>query len=164
MIEEIINLIRRLKILIRIKILSSRGSKISIGVDSKIGKGCYLTARGGSITIGNGFRCNMEVILNADIGGNLVIGNNCLIGPRVLIRTANHVYENSNILIREQGHSFSDIKIGNDVWIGANAIILPGVSIGDGAVIGAGSIVTRDVSEYTVAAGNPAKFLKARRR
>ena len=52
------------------------------------------------------------------------------------------------------------VKIGNDCWIGGNAIILPGIKIGDGSIIGAGSVVTRDIPEHVMAAGNPAKVLK----
>jgi len=62
----------------------------------------------------------------------------------------------------KQPHTKGDIVIGNDVWIGVNAVILSGVTIGDGAVIGAASVVTRDIPPYTIAAGNPAKPIRKR--
>ncbi|MBI5891608.1 MAG: hypothetical protein HZB47_13225 [Nitrosomonadales bacterium] len=60
------------------------------------------------------------------------------------------------------GHRFNAVSIGKDAWLGANVIILPGRTIGDGAVVGAGSVVTKDVAAYTVVAGNPAKLVRER--
>ena len=84
-------------------------------------------------------------------------------GPDVQIYTRNHRYDRIDIPMYEQGESeIKEVKIGNDVWIGARSIILPGVTIGDGAVIAAGSIVTKDVESYAVVGGNPAKIIKYR--
>jgi len=69
---------------------------------------------------------------------------------------------NADIPIRLQGGRFGSIEIGDDVWIGTGVIVLTNIKIGQGAVIGAGSIVTRDVPEYAVVAGNPAKIIKYR--
>lgn len=96
-------------------------------------------------------------------GGHIEIGDNCLISQQVTIVCSNHGIERDN-LINKQPWSRKDayIIIGNDVWIGANSVILPGVKIGDGAVIAAGSIVTHNVEPYSIMAGCPAKILKYR--
>lgn len=85
----------------------------------------------------------------------VTIGENTLIGPNVQIYTATHPL---NPRARLEGKEFArPVKIGSNVWIGGGAIILPGITIGDNAVIGAGSVVTRDVPPLTVAVGNPAR-------
>ncbi len=90
-------------------------------------------------------------------GGIISIGHDCLIGPNVQIIS---VYHDKNAARRLDKVNFAqNVTIGNNVWIGAGAIILPGVSIGHNAIIGAGSIVTKDVSENTTVVGNPAKVI-----
>ena len=85
------------------------------------------------------------------------IGDNCLIGPDVGIYTAGHRLEPEGRVLDGYG---IPISIGNNVWIGGHSVILPGVTIGDGAVIAAGSVVTKSVSPRTLVAGNPAKIKK----
>lgn len=91
-----------------------------------------------------------------DCGKNITIGNNVLIGHNVVLATLNHSMnpaERGNLLPKP-------IVIGNDVWIGAGAIVLPGVTIGDGAIIAAGAVVTKNVEADTIVGGVPAKFLR----
>ena len=85
------------------------------------------------------------------------IGNNCLIGPDVGIYTAGHRLEPEGRTLDVYG---MPITIGNDVWIGGNSTILPGVTIGDGAVVAAGAVVTKDVEPNTIVGGVPAKLIK----
>jgi len=106
---------------------------------------------------------NSGIGINAKITSNTIIGDNVMMGPNVSVYTSNHNFDNLDIPMVEQGEIISPVTIKDDVWIGANAIILPGVTIGKGAIIGAGSIVTKDVEEYTVVAGNPAKVIKRRK-
>ena len=107
-----------------------RGPKnISIMDDVKFDEQCYLDARGGGIYIGEGTMFNRCVNINASVGGEISFGSNCIIGPNVIFRTSNHKYSKRDILIKEQGHTSDKIIICNDVWIGAAAIILPGVSL-----------------------------------
>lgn len=96
-------------------------------------------------------------------GGIIVIGNNCLISQHISIVASNHGIKRGQLII-EQGwpENKKDVIIEDDVWIGANSVILPGVTIHKGAVIGAGSIVTKDIPEYAIVAGNPAKIIKYR--
>ena len=109
---------------------------------------------GTQIFIGDNFFSNFNLVI---VGlGKLTIGNNCSLGPNVLITTANHKLDPSDRNICY----CKPIVLGNDVWVGGNVSILPGITINDGAVVGAGSVVTKDVPANTVVAGNPAKFIK----
>ncbi len=105
---------------------------------------------------------NSELGQNSLIHANVSIGSDVIMGPDVKIYSRNHKFDDLTRPIREQGKQSNPVMIGNDVWIGANVIILPGVSIGDHAVIGAGSIVTKDVPQSSVVGGNPAKVIKTR--
>lgn len=106
---------------------------------------------------------NSGIGVNATISSYVTIGNNVMMGPECLIYTANHTMQRRDIPMRLQGHEQArPVVIGNDVWIGGRVIILPGVHIGDGAVIGAGSVVTKDVPPYAIVGGNPAKVIKER--
>jgi acetyltransferase-like isoleucine patch superfamily enzyme len=129
---------------------------------ASFGDNSFITSRGGEIVFGKNFSGNQDVIYNSDFGGKLQFGNDCLIGPRCIFRTSNHNFESHEKPIRMQGHISKDISIGNDVWLGANVIVLPGVSIGSHAVVGAGSVVTKDIPEFGVAVGNPARTIKLR--
>lgn len=102
--------------------------------------------------------------IRAQINGKTVIGKHVMMGPEVCIYVRNHMFIRTDIPMDQQG--FSDerpVIIEDDVWIGARAIILPGVHIGTGAVIGAGSVVTKDVPDYAVIGGNPARILRMRK-
>lgn len=127
-----------------------------------IAENCYFNADGGSIRVGHFTAFNKGVHINASCGGDIVIGAHCLVGPGVVMRTANHRYSLKDVCIQEQGHVPEDIIIEDDCWIGANAIMLGGVHIGRGAVIGAGSVVTKDIPSMAVAVGVPAKVIKYR--
>ena len=119
--------------------------------------------------VGDNFHCDFG--LNIHVGDNfhadynctmldlaeIRIGDNCLIGPDVGIYTAGHRLEPEGRVLDVYG---LPIFIGNDVWIGGHSTILPGVTIGDGAVIAAGSVVTKDVPSNTLVAGNPATVKK----
>lgn len=96
--------------------------------------------------------------------GPVHIGSNVMMGPNCTIYTQNHAYEDVSIPMNQQGFSKErPVVIGDDVWIGGQVIILPGVKVGNHSVIGAGSVVTKDVPEYAVVGGNPAKVLKYRK-
>lgn len=132
------------------RIIASAGKNINIE------KGATFSQR---------LRCgdNSGLGLNCKIQGAVTIGNNVMMGPDVLIYTTNHEFRNKDIPMQQQGYQQErPVSIGNDVWIGARVIILPGVTIGDGCVIGAGAVVTKDVPAYSVCAGNPAKVVKER--
>lgn len=107
-----------------------------------------------------------DVLINnhTKIGGQcgVKIGNYVLIGYSVNIVSENHSYQNPLFPIMKQGFYGKHILIEDDVWIGANAVILPGVTIGRGSIVGANAVVTKDVKPYTIVGGVPAKMLKNR--
>ncbi|MCG3864916.1 MULTISPECIES: DapH/DapD/GlmU-related protein [unclassified Photobacterium] len=98
--------------------------------------------------------------------GYIIIGNDVMFGPNVQIYGGNHIYDVIGYRMNEnhksEVHIDKNVIINDDVWIGANTIILSGVTIGSGCIIGAGSIVTKDIPEYCIAAGNPCKVIKKR--
>ncbi|MCM0612642.1 acyltransferase [Marinobacter sediminum] len=94
--------------------------------------------------------------------GGVEIGARSLIGYRAQIISANHKIPKNRGRIFGSGHDKAKVTIGRDVWIGANCVILPGVTIGEGAVVAAGSVVNKDIEPYTIVGGIPAKKLKDR--
>ncbi len=137
-------------------------SQITFNGTASMGERAYFNADGGKIIIADEVAFNMGVNLNSACGGTIDIGANCLIGPGVFMRTADHIFSDPNNLIRKQGHAPKNIIIEDDCWLGANVIVLGGVIIGKGSVIGAGSIVTKNIPSMSVAVGVPAKVIKSR--
>ncbi len=138
---------------------------------AKSGKNVVI-AKGGSFTYKN-----IHIGNNVYIGGNamlmctrakIFLGNNIMFGPHVFIITGGHRmdivgrYMTSVTDNEKRPEDDRDVVIQDDVWVGANSIILRGVTVGEGSVIAAGSIVTKDVMSYSVVGGSPAKFLKMR--
>lgn len=100
---------------------------------------------------------------NCKVPDDIKIGRDVMMAPDVLIVGKNHQFENLQIPMRLQGAKDSTpVVIGDDVWIGARVIILPGIQVGNGAIIGAGSVVTNNVPPYAICAGNPARVIKYR--
>lgn len=120
-----------------VKIHSAK--KVSIGNDVRIGENSYLNASGG-----------------------LVIRNNVKFGPQVFIWTSNHNYFSPKKLPFDNISIHKQVIINDNVWLGAKSIIIPGVEIGEGAVVAMGSVVTKNVPACAVVGGNPAKILKYR--
>ena len=119
--------------------------------------------QGASFTPGLSIGDRSGVGIRCELTGPITIGNDVMMGPEVIVYTSGHRFERTDISMMDQG--FTDVKpvtIGNDVWIGRRVIIMPGVTIGDGCVIGAGAVVTKDISPYSVAVGVPAKVIKSR--
>ncbi len=116
---------------------------------------------GENISIGENSHINQYCCVWASPVSRVVLGKNLLMGPGVKIFSSNHGTE-SNSVMNRQAWAGKDIVIGDDVWIGANAVILEGVNVADGAIIGAGAVVTKDVPGYSIVAGVPAKMIKKR--
>ena len=127
-----------------------------------IGRGCYIEPPfhsnwgGRHVFMGDSVYGNFNLTLVDD--GPIHIGSHCMFGPNVTIATAGHPVEPR---LRRQAIQFNmPVHIGENVWIGAGAVIVPGVRIGDNSVIGAGSVVTRDIPPGVVAVGNPCRILR----
>ncbi|PKM57898.1 MAG: acetyltransferase [Firmicutes bacterium HGW-Firmicutes-3] len=126
-----------------------------VGQDVNIEKNVFF-GKGSGISIGD----RSGIGLNARIQGPLTIGKYVMMGPDVIIYTRNHDIQNISVPMIEGGETPPKaVVIEDDVWIGARAIILPGVRIGQGAVIGAGAVVTKDVGNYAIVGGVPAKII-----
>jgi len=116
---------------------------------------------GHNIFINSGTNINRNCFLWASDNANIRIGKDCLTGPGVIILTSKYKVKGRN-LIRTYPPFEKDVVIGNDVWLGANVIVLPGVCIGDGAIIGAGTVVNKDVPPYEVIISGENRHLRNR--
>lgn len=124
--------------------------KIERGAD--IGNGTHLS-------IGN----RSSLGINARVHGPLAIGADVMMGRDVLVFAVSHAYGDHTIPMIDQGFSEPrPVVIGDDVWIGARAILLPGVHVGKGAIVGAGAVVAKDVPDYAVVIGNCARVVRSR--
>ncbi len=112
------------------------------------------------IRIGKNVTLNEWVYLGGF--GGLTIGNNVRIGHRTSIVTSDHAYDDLSVPIHEQGLTHAEVVISDNVWIGCNVTILKGVHVGQGAIIAAGAVVTKDVPEYAIFGGVPAREIGTR--
>lgn len=118
----------------------------------------------GAIIRGNvdiGKHCSVNPYVN--IAGDVVVGDEVRIGSTASIWGHNHEHEETETPIRQQGMTSEGIEIGDDVWIGAGAIVLDGTTVGSHSIVGAGAVVTDDIPEYSLVAGNPADVVRDRR-
>jgi acetyltransferase-like isoleucine patch superfamily enzyme len=137
------------------------GNRVTIGKHAIIRpSNIYGGAIGAGLSVGN--HSNIGPYSYIGCSGKITIGNNVMISPRVSIYAENHVFDNPEILMKEQGVTQAPVIIEDDCWIASNSIILAGVTIGKGSVIAAGSVVTKSVPPYSVVAGVPAKVIKQR--
>jgi len=114
---------------------------------------------GWEVEIGDDSSLGIDCMIPYD----LKVGKDVMMGPYVVIVGNSHEFSRTDIPMRLQGmKKFPPVQIENDVWIGARAMILPGIRIGKGAIIGSGAIVTKDVPPYAICAGNPARVIKYR--
>jgi acetyltransferase-like isoleucine patch superfamily enzyme len=177
------SVVPRIKFLLR-RVLCKFGYGIKVGPNSHISKRAILDASvGGSITIGS--KCTIhDYAMLMTYGGNITIGNYSTVNPfcvlyghgglsigdgvRIATHTvvipANHNFEDTDRYIYLQGLTCLGITIKDDVWIGAGARILDGVTIGKGAVVASGAVVARDVPDYAIVAGVPARVIRYRGR
>ncbi len=131
-------------------------------VFAECGENCYIELPfyanwgGHHVHFGSNIYANFELTLVDD--GEIFVGDCVLFGPHVTVATANHPV---NPELRAKSYQYNkDVHIGRNVWIGANTVIVPGVTIGENCVIGAGSVVTKDIPPNTVAVGTPCRVLR----
>jgi acetyltransferase-like isoleucine patch superfamily enzyme len=128
----------------------------SLGKNSTIEDFSTINNGVGDVEIGDRTRLGMANV----IIGPVKIGNDIMFAQNIVASGLNHVYEDINVPIADQHVYTSLITIEDEVWIGANAVITAGVTIGKHSVVAAGSVVTKDVPPYSIVAGNPARLLK----
>lgn len=149
---------------VHINALSKHG--IRLGSNVTVAKGAILICTGVISRLGEGIWIgdNSAVGALSFLGGQggIRIGNDVIMGPQVKIFSENHHYDKFDTLIRKQGESRKGVLIEDNCWIGAGATILDGVRIGEGAIVAAGAVVTRDLPAFSVSGGVPAKVLKFR--
>ena len=171
----------------RVKIKNKKN--ISFNGSATIEDGCFIQALSkGGITVGNNFSLGRnsiiectgvirelgeELIIGDNVGiaanafiamrGKVEIGSNTIFGPNVSIHAENHNFSDIDKPIKLQGATRKGVKIGEDCWIGSKAVILDGVTIGSHSIIAAGAVVTKDIPEYSIAGGVPAKIIKMRK-
>lgn len=128
--------------------------RCGLGVD--IGKGAKVSSR---LSIGDrsgiGDRSHLQ--------GRIVMGNDIMMAPEVAIIATNHNFERIDIPMNQQGHTDETIEIEDDCWLGYRSIICAGVKIGRGSIVAAGAVVTKDVPEFSIVAGVPARVIKSRK-
>ncbi len=131
-------------------------NKFSIGDNSTIEDFSTINNGVGDVIIGYGTRIGLSNV----IIGPVTVGNNVIFAQNIVLSGLNHGYEDINIPPRLQKVTVSPIIVEDDVWIGANAMVAAGVTIGKHSVVAGGSVVTKNVPPFSVVAGNPAKLLK----
>jgi acetyltransferase-like isoleucine patch superfamily enzyme len=132
----------------------------------RVGEGCFYLdtitwLNGEHIELGDRVKFNSGCWVNGY--GGLIFDDDANIGPGTMIHTANHITTDPDRPIVEQGWERRPVRIGRDAWLGMGSLVLPGVSIGEGCVVGAGAVVVSDLEPYTVSVGNPARPIKSRR-
>jgi len=139
----------------------ARGGRVILGDESVIRAGAMLLPSSGFISIGNKTSINQYTVINGH--GGVTIGNSVMVAAFVAMFAGNHNFDDPALPILEQGmNTKGGIKIEDDVWIGTHAVILDGVIIGRGSVIGAGTVVTKNVLPYSVVTGVPGKMVRSR--
>lgn len=134
-----------------------------VGNDTKVHPTAIIR-NGGNVKIGNHCLINHNNLLQSGKGpnGTITIGNYVHTGVNVMIMAFNHGFYTRDIPTKEQDYLDAPIVVEDDVWIGAGSIILAGVTIGKGAIIAAGAVVNKDVPAYAIVGGVPAKIIKMR--
>jgi acetyltransferase-like isoleucine patch superfamily enzyme len=131
-------------------------NRFSIGQQSTVEDFCTINNGMGNVFIGNRTRIGIGSVLIGPVN----IGDDVRLAQNIVITALNHNYQDISKPISDQGVNTEEIYIGDETWIGANAVILPGVFIGKHCVVGAGSVVTRNVPSNSLVAGNPARIIK----
>ena len=143
------------KYLLGLGIRLRSAKNIKLGKDCRFESGVALNAFKGELALGDRISVNFNTVVSAGYG-KIRIDDDVLIGPNVIIRSSNHLFEKG----RRMEHVRGEIHIEKNVWIGAGVVILPNVTIGQNSIIGAGSIVTKNVESNSIYVGNPAKKIK----
>lgn len=147
---------QRSKLAKRMRVAFARKVLKHCGKDANIERNAFFTP---DVSVGD----RSSIGVDCEVYGPVTIGNDVMMGPECVIYTSGHRYDRTDITMIEQGSSdVKPVSIGDDTWLGRRVMIMPGVKIGKGCVIGAGAVVTKDIPDYSVAGGVPAKVIKSR--
>lgn len=140
----------------------SFGDRVTVGAYALIRPSNYY---GGPVGEGLivGSNSNIGAYSYVGCSGFIEIGSGVMMGPRVGLFAENHIFDRTDIPMRLQGVDRKFIRIEDDVWLGTNSVILAGVTVGRGAIVSAGSVVTKDVPQYAIVGGVPAKVIRMRK-
>lgn len=142
-----------------IEIRAHGTSRIGIGDNVRLDRGVRLLAANDSrITIGAGSRVGLYAVFNG--GASISIGLGTLISGFVYLQTSMHRFKDRSAMVKDQGYDHADVAIGNNAWLAAHAVILPGCRVGDNAIVGSNAVVTRDVEPGHIVAGVPARSIR----
>lgn len=128
---------------------------VQCGSSPRVKQGAEISP---NTTLGDFSELGTRCMIQADVH----IGNNVIMGPDVKIYSRNHKFDRLELPIQNQGKNFHKTHIGNDVWLGANVIVTAGCKIGNHVIVAAGAVVTKDVPDFAIVGGVPAKILKYR--
>lgn len=134
---------------------NGKSGTLTISKDAELCQGAVIKCYGGQVTIDQNVFIGEYVVVYGH--GGVQIGENTLIAMHTCIVSSNHTVPDKNTLIRSQPDVLLPVKIGKDVWLGAGVKVLGGVTIGDGCVVAAGAVVTKDLPPYSISKGIPAK-------
>jgi len=137
-----------------------KGSSIRLGDNVGVGDGVRVEAYGGTVSLQDNSALLPGCIVYGH--GGVSIGRDVYVAARSILVAANHVFDRTDMLIREQGDRAEGIVIEDDCWLGAGVRVLDGVTIGTGSVVGAGSVVSRSIPPYSIAMGVPARVVRSR--
>jgi len=144
-----------------VRIVCGHRGAISIGNNVRILRNVTIsTSEKGRILIGDNVHIGEGTIIYSDL--EIIIKDNVIIGPQNIIVDFDHIYNDKNTFISQQGHNAKKVLIEDDVWVSSHCCIVKGVSIKRGSIIGAGSVVNKDIPPYSVACGVPVKIIKKR--
>lgn len=166
---------------VRLVFLRLRHPTVTFGKGCDLRPGLHLSVRPGA-KVRFGERCVVDREMTIECSGTLEVGDrtifghhctlasrsllsigaDCLVAEMVSIRDHDHRFDLTNVVIREQGESVAPVRIGRNVWLGGKVTVLRGVTIGDNAIVGANSVVTRDIPANAIAVGAPAKVIRTR--
>ena len=135
--------------------------KVSLGDKVHLHRNVLVRSFKGFIDIGPGTTINPFCVIYGD--GGVTIGREVSIATKTTIVAANHNFSDVSTPIKSQGSTSKGIVIGDDVWLGANVVVLDGVDIGKGAIVAAGAVVSKNVEPYSIVGGVPAKVIGSRK-
>ena len=142
--------------------LRSHGkSTLAIGTNVRLDRGIrLLSSNNATVSVGDGSRIGLYSVVNG--GDSITIGERCLISGFVYLQSSMHRHA-KGVYMQDQGYDHAPVALGDDVWLGAHVVVLPGCTIGAGGVVGSNAVVTKDVDKDAIVAGVPARFLQTRK-